>query len=115
MPRVKRGVAAGRRHNKIKKQVKGYIKIRRSSIKKAKEAILKAGAYAYRDRRTKKRAARRLWILRINAALKPFDITYSKFMKGMKEKKIELDRKMLSHLANEEPKAFAKIVETVKK
>lgn len=115
MPRIKRGKVVRRRHKKIKAQTKGYIKIRRSSIKKGKEAILKAGVYAYRDRRTKKRSARRLWIVRINAALKPHDLSYSRFIKGLKEKKIEIDRKILAQLAVEEPKALDKIVEEVKK
>jgi large subunit ribosomal protein L20 len=114
MPRIKRGVMVKKRHKKIKKAVKGYIKSRRSSVKKAKEAIYKAGQHAFTDRRRKKRDMRKLWIIRINAALAPYDLSYSKFINLMKKNKIELDRKILSELANKEPKAFEKIVEKVK-
>lgn len=114
MPRIKRGVMVKKRHKKIKRAVKGYIKSRRSSIKKAKEAIYKAGENSYRDRRRKKRDMRKLWIIRINAALEPYDLSYSKFINLLNKNKIEIDRKILSQLANKEPKAFEKIVEKVK-
>ena len=114
MPRVKRGIMVKKKHKKIKKQIKGYLKSRRASIKKAKEAIYKAGQHAYRDRKRKKRLMRGLWIIRINAALKPYGLSYSNFISLLKKNKIEINRKILAQLANEEPKAFEKIIEKVK-
>lgn len=115
MPRVKRGVTTKKKHKKLKKAVKGMIHTRRASVKRAREAILKAGTHAYIGRKQKKRTIRRVWIVRINAALREQDLTYSKFIKLLKDKKIELDRKILAHLATEEPEVFKKIVEEAKK
>lgn len=112
--RVKRGVTAKAKHKKILKATKGMQGLRRHSIKKAKEALLKSWSYAYRDRRTKKRDFRRLWILRINAALKSYDLSYSRFIASLKKNNIELDRKILAELAVSEPEVFKKIVEKAK-
>lgn len=113
--RIKRGVMVKKRHKNILKLTKGYKHGRKKSIKQAKEAILKAGAFAYRDRRNKKRDFRRLWIVRINAAVREYGLTYSKFIKALKDEKIELDRKILAELATNHPEEFAKIIERVKK
>ncbi|MFC1656759.1 50S ribosomal protein L20 [Patescibacteria group bacterium] len=115
MSRVKRGVLAKKKHKKLKKQASGMIHTRRASVKRAREALLKAGTNAYIGRKQKKRTIRRVWITRINAALRKQDLTYSKFIKILKDKKIELDRKVLAHLASEEPEVFKKIIEEVKK
>lgn len=112
--RVKRGVMVKKRHKKILSLTKGYRHGRKNLIKRAKEALLKAGTNAYRDRKNKKREFRGLWIIRINAALKEYNLSYSKFIKGLKDKKIELDRKVLSELAAKYPDEFKKIVEKVK-
>lgn len=112
--RIKRGVMVKKRHKNILKLTKGYRHGRKKLIKQAKEAILKAGVNAYRDRRNKKRDFRRLWIVRINAAVRESGLTYSKFIKGLKDKKIELDRKILADLAMNHPEEFKKIVEKVK-
>ena len=114
MPRIKRGKTVRRKHKKIKAQVKGYIRSRRASVKRAKEAIYKAGRYSYRDRRTKKREARRRWIVKINAGLSASGLRYSEFIKKLKDNKIELDRKILSDLAENEPKVFEEIVKISK-
>jgi len=113
MVRVKRGVMVRKRHKKILSQVKGFRGSRKSRIKLAKEALLKAGVYAYRDRRAKKRTFRRLWITQINAALKQYGMRYAQFINGLKKAKIELDRKILSDLAKTEPEEFKKIVKKV--
>jgi len=97
------------------KLTKGFRWRRKSNFKAAKEAVLKAGKYAYRDRRAKKRTMRSLWILRLNNAVRNFDLSYSKFIKILKNKKIELDRKVLSQMAMENPKVFEKFMEEVKK
>ncbi len=115
MPRVKRGIITKKKHKKLKKAVKGFIHTRRASVKRAREAILKAGTNAYIGRKQKKRNLRRVWIARINAALREQDLTYSRFIKLLKDKKIELDRKILAHLAAEETEVFKKIIEEVKK
>jgi len=112
--RVKRGVTTKAKHKKILKATKGMQGLRRHSIKKAKEALLKSWSYAYRDRRTKKRDFRRLWIVRINAALKEHGLMYSRFINMLKKKNVELDRKILAELAVSEPDVFKKIVEKVK-
>lgn len=112
--RVKRGVMVKKRHKRILKLTKGYKHGRRKLIKVAKEAILKAGVFSYRDRRNKKRDFRGLWIIRINAAVREYGLTYSKFIKALKDKKIELDRKILADLAVNNPEEFKKIVEKVK-
>ena len=112
--RVKRGVASHAKHKKIKAQTKGMLKVRRSSIKKAREALFKAWSYQYRDRRNKKRDLRQLWITRIGNGSKELGLSYSKFIAGLKAKHIELDRKILANLAVNEPTVFKKIVEKVK-
>jgi len=115
MTRIKRGVAASKRRKKVLKMAKGFRWRRKSHFKAAKEALLKAGKYAYRDRRTKKRATRALWIIRINNASRLSGLTYKELVKKMKDKKISLDRKVLSQIAVEYPKVFEKLVEEIKK
>ncbi len=115
MTRVKRGVTASKRRKNVLKLTKGFRWRRKSNFRAAKEAMLKAGKYAYRDRRAKKRSMRGLWILRLNNAVRTFDVSYSKFIKMLKDKKIELDRKVLSQMAMEDPKVFEKFMEEVKK
>ena len=112
--RVKRGVASHAKHKKIMAQTKGMMKVRRSSIKKAREALFKAWSYQYRDRRNKKRDLRALWITRIGNASRVEGLSYSKFIAGLKAKNIELDRKILAELAVSEPETFKKIVEETK-
>jgi large subunit ribosomal protein L20 len=109
MARVKRGVTAGRRHKKILNKAKGYYNARRKVFRAAKQAVIKAGQYAYRDRRAKKRDFRSLWITRINAAAREFGLSYSKVINGLKKAEIEIDRKMLADLAVNQPEAFATI------
>ncbi len=115
MTRIKRAVGAKKKRAKLKKRVKGFLSTRRGSIKRAKEAVMKAETYAYRDRKAKKRTMRQLWQVRINAAVRQFDLSYSKFINLLKQKNILLDRKILANLAAEKPEAFSKIVETLKK
>lgn len=103
-----------KRRRKILKQAKGYRWGRKNRIKLAKVAITKAGAHAYRDRKTKKRLNRGLWHIKINAAVRPLGFSYSRFMNALKNKKIELDRKVLADLAENEPKIFEAIVKAVK-
>ena len=114
MPRVKRGVTARARHKKVLALAKGYRGRRKNVFRIAKQAVMKAGQYAYRDRRTRKRVFRALWIARINAAARGMGITYSKFMAGMKKAAIDIDRKMLAELAVNDPAAFGSIVDKVK-
>jgi large subunit ribosomal protein L20 len=114
MPRVKRGVTAHARHKKILKLAKGFRGRRKNVFRIAKQAVMKAGQYAYRDRRTRKRVFRQLWIARINAASRGLGLTYSKFMAGLKKANIEIDRKMLSDMAIRDPAAFSSIVDKVK-
>ena len=114
MPRVKRGVTARARHKKILALAKGFRGRRKNVFRIAKQAVMKAGQYAYRDRRVKKREFRRLWIARINAAAREQGITYSKFMNGMKKASIDIDRKVLAELAVNDPAAFSSIVAKVK-
>jgi large subunit ribosomal protein L20 len=114
MPRVKRGVTAHARHKKILKLAKGFRGRRKNVFRIAKQAVMKAGQYAYRDRRTRKRVFRQLWIARINAASRGLGVTYSKFMAGLKKANIEIDRKVLSDLAIHDPAGFASIVDRVK-
>ena len=114
MPRVKRGVTARARHKKVLALAKGYRGRRKNVYRIAKQAVMKAGQYAYRDRRTRKRVFRQLWIARINAAARGLGITYSKFMAGMKMASIDIDRKMLAELAVNDPAAFGSIVAKVK-
>jgi len=114
MPRVKRGVTARARHKKLLEQAKGYRGRRNAVYKIAKEAVMKAGQYAYRDRRNKKRDFRALWIARINAAARELGMTYSVFMNGLKKAEIEVDRKVLADLAVYDKAAFGKIAEQAK-
>lgn len=111
--RVKRGVTTHRRHKKLLKAAKGYRGGRSKLIKEAKQAVIHAGADAYRGRREKKRQMRSLWITRINAALTPYDISYSQFINKLKKQQIELDRKILSQIAIEDPQAFDNLVKKV--
>lgn len=114
MARVKRGVMVRKRHKKLLKLTKGYRHGRKKLVKRAREAMLKAGQYAYRDRRAKKRDFRRLWIVQINAACRLNDIKYSTFINGLKTQKIDLDRKVLAQIAQENPEEFKKLVQKVK-
>lgn len=114
MPRVKRGVTARARHKKVLALAKGYRGRRKNVFRIAKQAVMRAGQYAYRDRRTRKRVFRRLWIARINAASREMGVTYSKFMAGLKKAQIDIDRKMLAELAVNDPAAFSSIVDKVK-
>ena len=114
MPRVKRGVVARRRHKKVLKQAKGYYGARSRVFRVAKQAVIKAGQYAYRDRRQRKRQFRALWIARINAAARINGLSYSRFIAGLKIASIEIDRKVLADLAVHEKAAFAAIVEKAK-
>src|SRR5579871_4316166 len=113
MPRVKRGVTAHARHKKILNLAKGYRGRRKNVYRVAKEAVMKAGQYAYRDRRTRKRVFRSLWIARINAAARSHGVTYSRFMAGLKKAAIDIDRKVLADLAVSDPAAFGSIVDKV--
>jgi len=115
MVRVKRGKTAHKRRKKLLKQAKGFRWGRKSKYKQAKEALMHAWSYQYRDRRNKKRDKRRLWQVQINAALRKNNISYSKFMGKLKKKEIEIDRKILSQLANKKPEIFEKIVKEVRK
>lgn len=114
MARVKRGVTARARHKKILNAAKGYREGRSRVLRAAKQAVTKAGQYAYRDRRAKKREFRALWIARINAAVRDLGITYSRFIAGLNKAGITMDRKMLAHLAFTDSAAFEAIVNKVK-
>jgi large subunit ribosomal protein L20 len=114
MARVKRGVTAHAKHKKILKAAKGYYGRRKNTIRIAKQAVEKANQYAYRDRKRRKRTFRGLWIQRINAAVRPFGLNYSKFIDGLARSGIMVDRKVLSDLAIREPAAFQAIVEQAK-
>ncbi|BBG29854.1 MULTISPECIES: 50S ribosomal protein L20 [Zymobacter] len=114
MPRVKRGVTAHRRHKKILKLAKGYYGARSRVFRVAKQAVIKAGQYAYRDRRQRKRQFRALWITRINAAARINGLSYSRFVAGLKKANIEIDRKVLADLAVHEKEVFGAIVEKAK-
>ena len=114
MARVKRGVIAGARHKKILKKAKGYYNARRKVFRAAKQAVIKAGQYAYRDRKTNKRTMRALWITRINAAARENGLSYSRLMNAMKKANIGINRKMLSDLAVRDPNAFKAVVEQAK-
>jgi large subunit ribosomal protein L20 len=110
MPRVKTGIVRRRRHKKVLKAAKGFYSGRRKHFRKAKEQLERSLVYAYRDRRQKKRDIRRLWIVRINAACRLNDISYSRFINGMNLAKIELDRKILADMAMNDSEAFASLV-----
>jgi large subunit ribosomal protein L20 len=114
MPRVKRGVTAHRRHKKILKQAKGYYGARSRIFRVAKQAVIKAGQYAYRDRRQRKRQFRALWITRINAQSRVNGLSYSRLIAGLKKAEIGLDRRVLADLAVHDKAAFAKIVDQAK-
>ena len=114
MPRVKRGVTAHKRHKKVLKAAKGYYGARSRVYRVAKQAVIKAGQYAYRDRRQRKRQFRALWIARINAAARVNGVSYSRLIAGLKKAEIEIDRKMLADLAVHEKASFAAIAEQAK-
>jgi large subunit ribosomal protein L20 len=114
MPRVKRGVTAKARHKKILAKAKGYRGRRGNVYRVAKEAVMKAGQYQYRDRRNRKREFRALWIARINAAVRELGMSYSVFMNGLKKASIDIDRKVLADLAVHDKTAFNKIAEQAK-
>ena len=114
MARVKRGVTARAKHKKVLKKAKGYYGARSRVYRVANQAVTKAGQYAYRDRRQKKRQFRRLWIVRINAAARLFDLSYSRFMDGLNKSNIEVDRKMLADLAVNDIDAFEQLAEKAK-
>lgn len=114
MPRVKRGVTARARHKKIMKQAKGYQGARSRTYRTAKQAVIKAGQYAYRDRKQRKRQFRILWIARINAAVRAYEMTYSQFINGLKKSEIILDRKVLSDMAIHDKPAFEQLVQVAK-
>ena len=110
MPRVKRGVTARARHKKVLKKAKGYYGARSRVFRTAKQAVIKAGQYAYLGRKQRKRQFRSLWIIRVNAEVRKHDMSYSKFIAGLKLAKIEIDRKILADIAVHDKKAFAAIV-----
>ena len=114
MARVKRGVAAHAKHKKVLKAAKGYYGRRKNTIRVAKQAVEKANQYAFRDRKRRKRTFRALWIQRLNAAVRQFDLTYSRFIDGLGKAGVTIDRKVLSDLAIHEPAAFQAIVEKAK-
>ena len=115
MPRATGGPRAHLRHKKVIKQAKGYRGTRSKLYRRAKEATVRAGEHAFAGRKLRKRDMRRLWIKRINAALTPYEIQYSRFIAGLKKAKIDLNRKMLSEIALNDPEGFKEIVEKVKK
>ena len=114
MARVKRGVVARERHKKVLKKAKGYYGARRKVFRVAKQAVIKAGQYAYRDRRQRKRQFRALWIARINAAARENGLSYSRLINGLKKAGIEIDRKVLADIAVHDKPAFAAIAEQAK-
>ena len=114
MARVKRGVTARQRHKKVLKKAKGHYGARRKSIRIAKQSVTKAGQYAYRDRRNRKREFRALWIVRINAGARMHGLSYSRLMDGLKKAGVELDRKVLADMAVFEPEAFGAVAEQAK-
>jgi len=114
MPRVKRGTTHVKRRKNLLKKTKGYNWGRKKLVRLASTAVKKAGQHALRDRRKKKRTARALWQTKLNAAVRPHDLSYSKFIDLLKKNKIELDRKVLAQLAESTPKAFANIIKSLK-
>ena len=114
MARVKRGTTSLKTRRNVLKRVKGYRFGRSTKERQAREAIAHAGNHAFAHRRDKKGDFRRLWTVRINAALRPLELSYSKFIDALKKKGVTLDRKVLAHIAHEEPESFKRIVETVK-
>lgn len=115
MARVKRGTTVKQKHNKILDRAKGYLGRHHSTYRAAREKTEKAGQYAYRDRRQKKRDFRSLWIVRINAAVRPNGLTYSQFMNGLKKAGVNLDRKVLAQMAYDADKNFDSLIETAKR
>ncbi len=114
MPRVKRGVAAKKRRNRILRQARGYYGARSRLLKTAREAVEKGWKYAYRDRKQRKRQFRALWITRINAAAREHGLSYSRFMNGLQQAGVEVDRKVLAQLAVSDPTAFGDLAELAK-
>jgi large subunit ribosomal protein L20 len=114
MARVKRGVTAHAKHKKVLKAAKGFYGRRKNTIRIAKQAVEKANQYAFRDRKRRKRTFRALWIQRLNAAVRPYGLTYSRFIDGLNKSGLEIDRKVLSDIAIREPEAFQIIVEKAK-
>tara|TARA_B000000475_G_scaffold23107_1_gene18375 strand:- start:1118 stop:1465 length:348 start_codon:yes stop_codon:yes gene_type:complete len=114
MPRANSSVPRHRRHRKVVKQAKGYYGARSRNFKAAKDAVEKAGLYAYRDRRQRKRQFRRLWIIRINAAARQNGLSYSQFIAKLKDKGIDLDRKVLADLAMNQPETFNELASSLK-
>ena len=114
MPRIRRSVASRARRKKILKQARGYYGARSRTFKVAKQAVIRAGQYAYRDRRQRKRQFRQLWIIRINAAAREHGLSYSRFIAGLKEAGVEVDRKVLADIAMHEKEAFAALAERAK-
>lgn len=114
MPRVKRGVTSRARHNKVLSRAKGYYNARRKNIKTAKQAVMRADQYAFRDRRARKRDFRGLWITRINAGARECGLSYSRFMNGLKKAAIEIDRKVLADLAVHDKKTFSVLADKAK-
>ena len=114
MTRVRNGVVTKKRHKKILKEASGYFGSKHREFKSAKEQLMHAGQYAYRDRRQKKREFRKLWIVRINAACRENEISYSRFIEGLNKAGIEVNRKMLSEIAINDPKAFSELVKVAK-
>lgn len=114
MTRVRNGVVTKQRHKKILKEARGYFGSKHREFKSAKEQLMHAGQYAYRDRRQKKRDFRKLWIVRINAACRDNEISYSRFIEGLNKAGIEVNRKMLSEIAINDPKAFSELVKVAK-
>lgn len=115
MPRVKRGKVRTKKRRAVLEKTKGYKWGGKNLIRRAKEASKKAGAHALRDRRNKKRVMRRLWQTQLNAAVREYDLSYSKFINLLKKNKIELDRKVLAEIAQKNPEIFKKIIEQIKK
>ena len=113
MSRIKRSVVARKKHKKVLSQAKGYYGARSRVYRVAKQAVIKAGQYAYRDRKVFKRSIRSLWIVRINAAVRQYDMSYNTFMHGLKAAGIDLDRKVLAEMAVVDPKAFKALVDKV--
>lgn len=114
MARIKRGILTQKKHKKLRKAVTGFRTSRRHSIKLARQAMLKAGVYAYRDRKAKKGEFRSLWIVRINSALQNLGLGYNQFIHQLKTKQVEIDRKILAQLAHQQPKIFTALVEKTK-
>ena len=114
MTRVRNGVVTKKRHKKILKEARGYFGSKHREFKSAKEQLMHAGQYAYRDRRQKKREMRKIWIVRINAACREYDISYSRFIEGLNKAGLEINRKMLSEIAINDKEAFKNLVEVAK-